>query len=89
MTNFIIYWCFRYFTFYAINVLLANLTILLCFFFLFHVVFNNFFTIPVKIENERLKLALGIHTGAQITAANDAVVVLPVVTDKTVNDLSK
>ena len=89
MTNFIIYWCLRYFTFCAINLLLANLTILLCFFFFFCVVFNNFFTIPVKIENERLKLALAIHTGAQITAANDAVVVLPVVTDKTINDLSK
>ena len=71
------------------NLLLANITILLCFFFLFHVVLNSFFTIPVKIENERLKLALVIPTGAPITVANDAMVKLPVVTDKTINDLSK
>ena len=71
------------------NLLLANVTILLCFFFLFHVVLNSFFTIPVKIENERLKLALVIPTGAPITVANDAMVKLPVVTDKTINDLSK
>ena len=71
------------------NLLLANITILLCFFFLFHVVLNSFFTIPVKIENERLKLALVIPTGAPITVANDAMVKLPIVTDKTINDLSK
>ena len=71
------------------NLLLANITILLCFFFLFHVVLNSFFTIPVKIGNERLKLALVIPTGAPITVANDAMVKLPVVTDKTINDLSK
>ena len=71
------------------NLLLANITILLCFFFLFHVVLNSFFTIPVKIENERLKLALVIPTGAPITVANDAMVKLPVVTDKTINELSK
>ena len=71
------------------NLLLANITILLCFFFLFHVVLNSFFTIPVKIENDRLKLALVIPTGAPITVANDAMVKLPVVTDKTINDLSK
>ena len=71
------------------NLLLANITILLCFFFLFHVVLNSFFTIPVKIENDRLKLALVIPTGAPITVANDAMVKLPIVTDKTINDLSK
>ena len=36
-------------------------------FFLFRVVFNNFFKIPVEIENTRLKLALAIPTGAPIT----------------------
>ena len=71
------------------NLLLANITILLCFFFLFHVVLNSFFTIPVKIENDRLKLALVIPTGTPITVANDAMVKLPIVTDKTINDLSK
>ena len=70
------------------NLLLANITVLLCFFFLFHV-FNSFFTIPVKIDNARLKLAVTIPTGASITIANDAIEMLPVVTDKTINDLSK
>ena len=45
--------------------------------------------IPVKIENASLKLALTITTGAPITVANDAIEMLPVVTDKTFNDLSK
>ena len=51
----------RYFVF---NLLLASITTLLCFFFLFHIVFNNFFTIPVVIENAKLKLALAILAGA-------------------------
>ena len=60
MTNFIIYQRFRYFTFYAISVLLASITISLCLFFIFLVVFNSFFTIPVVIEHARQKLALAI-----------------------------
>ena len=71
------------------NLLLAKITTLLCFFFLFIAVFNSFFTIPVKIENKRLKLALTIPTGAPITVANDSIEILPVVTDKTINYLSK
>ena len=47
------------------------------------------FLIPVKIENARLKLALTIPTGAPITVGNDAMEMLPVVTDKTTNDLGK
>ena len=43
-----------------------------------------FFTVPVKIENARLKLALTILSGAPITVANDATEMLPVVTDKTI-----
>ena len=65
------------------------MTILLCFFFLLLVVFNSFFTIPVQIENARLKLALVIPRGAPMTVANDAIEVLPVITDKTITDLSK
>ena len=75
--------------FILINLLLANITILLCFVFLFRVFLNNFFTIPVKIENARLKLELAIPTGAQINTANNAIEILPVVTDKKINDLSK
>ena len=45
--------------------------------------------IPVEKEDARLKLALTIPTGASITVANDAIDTLLVVTDKTINDLSK
>ena len=40
----------------------------------------------VEIENARLKPALAIPTGAPITAANDAIEMLPVVTNKTINE---
>ena len=66
------------------NLVQTNTTIFLCFFFYFLL-----FLIPVKIENARLKLALTIPTGAPITVANDAMEMLPVVTDKTTNDLGK
>ena len=58
------------------NLLLANITILLCILFLYFVVFNSFFTIPVEIENARLTLALAIRTGAPITVTNDAIEIL-------------
>ena len=45
--------------------------------------------IPVEIKNARLKLALTISTVASVIVANDAIETLPVVIDKTVNDLSK
>ena len=45
--------------------------------------------IPIEIENARLKIALAIPTAAPITGANDVVETLPVVIDKTINDLSK
>ena len=44
---------------------------------------------PVEIQNVRLKVVLAIPTGAPITVANDAIKMLTVVTDKTINDLSK
>ena len=71
------------------KILLASITILLCFFFLFLDVFNSFFVIPVKIENARRKLALTIPTGAPITVVNDAIEMLTVVIDKAINGLSK
>ena len=61
------------------NLLLANKIISLYFFFLFLVVFNSFFTTPVKIENARLKLSLTIPTRAPITFTNDEMEMLPVV----------
>ena len=43
----------------------------------------------VEIENARLKLALIIPIGAPMAVPNDAIEMLPVVTDKTINNLSK
>ena len=45
--------------------------------------------IPVEIENVRLKLAVTIPTGAPVIVAKDAIEILPVLTDKTINDLSE
>ena len=61
----------------------------MCFFFLFLVVFNSFFTSPVDNENVRLRLATAIPTGVPITVANNAVETLPLVADKTIKNLSK
>ena len=69
------------------DLLLASIIILLRFVFLFLVVFNSFFMTPVEIENARLKLALIIVTGAPMEVPNDAIEMLPVATDKTINDL--
>ena len=55
-----------------------------CFLFIYF-----FFTIPVEIENASPNLALTTPTGAPMTAANDAIEMLPCVMDKTINDLSK
>ena len=65
------------------NLLLDHIIISLCFFFLFPVIFNSFFTLPLEIENARLKLAPGILTSVPTTVANDAIEMSPVVTDKT------
>ena len=43
--------------------------------------------IPVEIKNQRLALIIPI--GPAVTVENDAIEMLPVVTDKTINDLSK
>ena len=71
------------------NLLVANITILLCFIFLFCVDFKNYFTIPVETENARLKIAFAIRTGSPITVANDAIEMLPFVAEKTIKNLSK
>ena len=71
------------------NLLLSNTVKLLCFLFLFYVVFKNYFIISVGNKNAKLKLAFAIPTGAPITAANDAIEMPPLVADKAVKDLSK
>ena len=45
--------------------------------------------LPIEIENGRLKLALVSPTDAPMTVANDAMEMFPVITDKTINYLSK
>ena len=71
------------------NLLPASITILLCFFFLFLVAFNNFFTSPVHNENARRRLALAVPTSLPITVVNDAIETMPRVTDKIIKVLSK
>ena len=71
------------------NLLLASITILLCFFFLFLIVFKKKFTNPDVIENVKPQLAPIIPAGAPITLANDGIEMLPDNIDKTFNDLSK
>ena len=55
---------------------------------MFFVAFKNLFANPLVIEKARLQLALIIPTGAPITVANDAIEMLAVATDKTINDVS-
>ena len=71
------------------NLLLASITILLCFFCLFLIVFKNFFTNHDVIENVRPQPAPIIPTVAPITVADDAIEMLPDNVDKTFNDISK
>ena len=89
MTNLIIYNASDILLFILFNLLLASITILLCFFFLFLVAFNNSFTSPVHNENARLRLALVIPIGTPITVAKEAIETPPLVIDKTIQDLSK
>ena len=60
--------------------------ILLWFFYLFGLVFNNFFITPVVIENAKLKLALAIPKDTLLTVANYAIDILPLAVDKTIKD---
>ena len=61
----------------------------MCFFFLFLIVFKNFFTNPDVIENVRPQLAPNIPAGAPIRVANDSTEKLLATTDKKINDLLK
>ena len=71
------------------NLLLASITILLCFFFSLFIVFKNVFTNPDVIEKVRPQLAPIIPAGAPITVANDAIEILPANINKAFHDLSK
>ena len=56
-----------------LSLLLANIRILSCFFFLFLVIFNNFLTISVVREKIKVRLALAILTGAPIILVNEII----------------
>ena len=66
------------------SLLLANIRILSCFFFLL----SNFLIIPVVRENIKVKLALAIPTGAPATLVNEMIDTPPLVAPKTIKTLS-
>ena len=55
------------------SLLLARIRILLCFFFLFLLIFKTFFIIPVAKEHATVKLALAIPAGTTITLAKEII----------------
>ena len=58
-------------------------------FFLFRVVFNILFTVPLVVDNAKLKLTLTVPTGAPIKVVNYAIDISPINADKTIKGLSK
>ena len=63
------------------NLLLAGITILSRFFFLFLVISKTFFIIPVAKENTRVKLTLAIPAGTPITFAKEIIDIPPLVAE--------
>ena len=70
-----------------LSLLLANIRILSCFFFLFLVMLSNFF-IPVVKEKIRVKLVPAIPTGAPTTLTEEIIQTQPLVALKTIKDLT-
>ena len=71
-----------------LSLLLGNIIILQCFFFLFLVMLSNFLNIPVFKENIKVKLALAIPTGAPATLVREIIHIPPLVVPKTIKTLS-
>ena len=71
-----------------LSLLLANIRILSCFFFLFLVIFSNFLTTPVVREKIKVRLALAIPTGAPTILVNEIIDTLLLVALKTIKILS-
>ena len=88
MTYFHVNQCFRQQSFNAIELTLANIRILSCFFFLFLVMLSNFLIIPVVKEKIKVKLALAIPTGAPIILVNEIIDTPLLVALKTIKILS-
>ena len=70
-----------------LSLLLANIRIL-CFFFLFLVIFSNFLTIPVVREKNKVKLALAIPTGDPAILVNEIIDTPLAIALKTIKTLS-
>ena len=71
-----------------LSLLLVNIRILSCFFFLFLVVVSNFLTIPVVREKNKVKIALAIPTGAPKIIVNETIDTPPLIALKTIKFLS-
>ena len=68
--------------------LLANIRMLSCFFFLLLVILSNFLIIPVVREKIKVKLTFAIPTGAPITLADEIIQTPLLVALKTIKILS-
>ena len=71
-----------------LSLLSGNIRILLCLFFLFLAVLNNFLVIPVAKDKIKVKLALAIPTGAPTTLVIKIIDTPPLVALKKIKTLS-
>ena len=71
-----------------LSLLLANIRILSCFFFLFLVIFSNFLTIPVVKEKNKVRLSLAIPTSAPAILVNEMIDTPPLAGLKIIKILS-
>ena len=70
------------------SLLLANIRVLSCLFFLFLDTLNNLFIIPVAKDKIKVKLALAILAGALITVVKEIIDTPPHVVERTIKILS-
>ena len=70
------------------SLILANIRVLSCFFFLFLVILSNFSIMPVVREKFRVKLAPAFPTGPPITLTEEIIETPLLVALKTINILS-
>ena len=71
-----------------LSLLLANKRISTCFFLLFFVIFSNLLTIPVVREENKVRLAFAIPTGAPTTFVNEIIDIPLFAALKTINIFS-